>query len=1371
MSLKVKFAIILGLTALCAWEVWPPQKKIKLGIDLEGGTSLLYQIDTTGYTPSPGNTAAQEMIRILQQRIDPAGNAGLVWRAHGSDRVEIQMPLASKESRQLRETYQQAKDKLSDYNLDLRKVREALIQKTGTSVEEYRTQRSDAFTTIAKLPPQLGLLEAYGNAHDDLVQEEARWNQELEKEEKLTNTLTEAKIRAEDTDYLYQQWEKLDDPNRTAEIERIAGADKKEIQQTLREYIVARAEQEETRDAIFKDIEAADGIEAKDGLKTTKDKAWQAIQDQIFDPRNLEIALDQEKKQKREEGIKNLKERYPDLASQGLYQAVVEAYEPYSKIKDRLDDPEDLKRKLQGAGVLEFRIIPSEQELANAGVIVAQKKEKLEQDGPLKANAEGDQKYVWQEIKNPSDPENPDDRRGFRERNSDGVPLVIGTYLGTKYVLAANQPNETMLHETGPGAWKLSNSRPTSDQWNRPAVGFSFNQSGTGKFWELTKAHKNRPLGIFLDEEAISAPNINTPIFQSGIIEGDYSADEVQDMVDKLNAGSLPARLSDQPISENSIDATIGKDNLVAGLKAGLFGLIAVAVFMLIYYKFAGTLADLALFLNLLIIMGVMAFSRATFTMPGIAGLILTIGMAVDANVLVFERIREEQNRGSSLRMAIQNGYGRALRTIMDANITTFVTALILYLLASEEVKGFALTLMIGIVTSMFTALFVTRSVFDLAITKRWLQKNIKMLQIVKHPKVDWMRARPVFWVVSGLLVASAWAVFLGRDEEKNSKYSIEFTGGTSIRVLLNEEGKTLGRSDVERLVREAGAGYPQIENARVQEILHDDDRKEFEIVTVETNRLKVPLLRAAGSGITAEALEKEIQTAAAQAQDPRRMGKAIVVSGEAPNQFMLETSQTNQNKVREVLDLALVSLSPLETGDRTEEGDAKKVILKAKEGKSLTLDAVQTAVQKAMIEMGYNISDQDLVVAGASSQEFIFRSPVKQEDSLDRLLDIVMINLADVQYDSDGMVTDPIVNNAVTKALDGKLDIMESLSITNTDQVQAQEITDELIQQKPYLLEYKEGVFLSARFGANHTETLARLKERFDRRRTASDFREYGDDPYEVFAPNNPLDVKENTTLLSGVEIAVIPRALIQGGAEVEPKVFTDTKVKWVTETLNRQTSLPQVTQIDPSVGAKSRTDAIVAIVFSLLAIIIYIWVRFGTMRFGIAAVAALVHDVSIAMGMVAASAWLADTAIGKALLISDFKIDLPMIAGFLTVIGYSLNDTIVVFDRVRENRGKLATLSANLINNSINQTISRTILTSVTTLVVLIVMYIWGGAGLRGFNYVLIIGVLVGTYSSIGIATPLLYGAQSEAQKAKETKSVGVGRKKSGPATPLES
>jgi len=1359
MSLKVKFAIILGLTALCAWEVWPPQDKLKLGIDLEGGTSLLYQIDTTGYTPSPGNTAAQEMIRILRQRIDPGNKAGLVWRAHGSDRIEIQMPLATEESRTLRQEFQDKKEQLLQYNLDIRKVREALIQPADvTDDQEYRTGRSKQFAEIAELEKQLELLEALGTAHDALRVGEERLAKALKSEEAITQKLTQAKIYQPAVE-LYIQWNELDDPNRQAEIERIAGKEKKEIQNDLRTYIEVRSEQDNAREAIFKDTDDAKG------LKTQKEKAWADVEALNFDPRALDIVLELSDKA-RETELKTLEERYRHLALKGehgetgLLRQVADAYEPYADIKDRLDDPEDLKRKLRGAGVLEFRIVPSQQDVAAAGVNVEQRKEQLEQEGPIKASGE---KYVWRVIKNPQDPSKPDERGKFREFNSDGIPLVIGKYLGVKYVLVSNLPDETMVHETGPGAWKLRNSRPDTDQWNKPAVGFSLNQSGTGRFFDLTKAHKGRLLGIFLDDEAISAPNINTPIFQRGIIMGDFSPQEVQDMVDKLNAGSLPARLSDQPISENTIGPTMGHDNLAAGLKAGIFGLIAVAVFMLIYYMFAGILAAVALFLNLLIITGVMAFSRATFTMPGIAGLILTIGMAVDANVLVFERIREEQNRGSSLRMAIQNGYGRALRTIMDANITTFVTALILWMLASEEVKGFALTLMIGIVTSMFTALFVTRAVFDLATTKRWLKNKLKMLQIVKHPKVDWMRARPVFWTISALLIVGAWSVFLGRDEEKNSKYSIEFTGGTNIHVVLNEAGKDMDRAQVEEKVRQAGAGYPQIENARVQQVLREDDRKEFEIVTTETNRLKMPLTRTEGSGISAAQLQSEIQSAAHEAQDPRRMGKATVIDGDQPNTFMLETSQTNRNKVREVLDKALVSLSPLETGGMTEEGNETKITFQTKEGKSLTADAVQKAVQAAMAELGYTFSQQDSLEKGSSDRQFVLRTPLKQKRVLERMSELTMIQLADVQYDSDNIDIDTIVNDAVLKALEGMLDVTESLEVDQND-LQAKIIDDELIQQKPYLLDSKDGVFLQARFGANRTETLERLIDRFNRIRTSGEFQQYGDDKIQLFAAGNPFDAdtKEAKEVpLAEVEIAVIPWEMIQGGGEVDMAQFQAETVRMVDDTLNRQTSLPQVTQIDPSVGAKSRNDAIVAIVFSLIAIIIYIWVRFGTMRFGIAAVAALVHDVSIAMGMVAASAWLSETAIGKALLISDFKIDLPMIAGFLTVIGYSLNDTIVVFDRIRENRGKLATLSANLINNSINQTLARTILTSVTTLVVLVVMYIWGGAGLRGFNYVLIIGVLVGTYSSIGIATPLLYGARAETKKVKEPKSVGLGRR----------
>jgi SecD/SecF fusion protein len=186
-------------------------------------------------------------------------------------------------------------------------------------------------------------------------------------------------------------------------------------------------------------------------------------------------------------------------------------------------------------------------------------------------------------------------------------------------------------------------------------------------------------------------------------------------------------------------------------------------------------------------------------------------------------------------------------------------------------------------------------------------------------------------------------------------------------------------------------------------------------------------------------------------------------------------------------------------------------------------------------------------------------------------------------------------------------------------------------------------------------------------------------------------------------------------------------------------ETSLPRVTQIDPSVGGEQKTRALIAIFLSLSAIVAYVWVRFGNVRYGLTAIAALVHDVAITLGAVTACTYLADKAIGQFLLIGDFKIDLAMIAAFLTLIGYSLNDTIVVFDRIRENRHK-AQLTTQTITNSINQTVSRTIMTSVTTFVVILVMYIFGGQGLRGFTFAIGFGVIIGTYSSIAIAAPLL-------------------------------
>jgi SecD/SecF fusion protein len=185
---------------------------------------------------------------------------------------------------------------------------------------------------------------------------------------------------------------------------------------------------------------------------------------------------------------------------------------------------------------------------------------------------------------------------------------------------------------------------------------------------------------------------------------------------------------------------------------------------------------------------------------------------------------------------------------------------------------------------------------------------------------------------------------------------------------------------------------------------------------------------------------------------------------------------------------------------------------------------------------------------------------------------------------------------------------------------------------------------------------------------------------------------------------------------------------------------SLQKVTQFGKQVASQAQNQAGLALVFAMVAITIYIWVRFGTLRYGLGAVVALAHDVSVMVGAVAVGYFVSLTPIGKLLGIQDFKIDLTMIAAILTLVGYSVNDTIVVFDRIRENRGKLSSVSAALVNASINQTLSRTLLTSLTVIFVLAVLYAAGGQGIHGMSYALLVGVIVGTYSSIAIASPLL-------------------------------
>ena len=253
----------------------------------------------------------------------------------------------------------------------------------------------------------------------------------------------------------------------------------------------------------------------------------------------------------------------------------------------------------------------------------------------------------------------------------------------------------------------LDGATATFDQNNRPAVSFVLNSNGARRFGKVTGENIGRPFAIILDGKVVSAPTIQSQIFGNGQITGDFSVAETNELALVLRAGALPAPLI--ILEERSIGPGLGADSIAAGKFAAVIGLVLVAIYMLLSYGFFGGLAVVALAINIILIVAALSALQATLTLPGIAGIVLTMGMAVDANVLVFERIREELSKGRSAIAAIDSGYQRAISTIIDSNLTTLFAALFLYIFGSGPIKGFAVTLGLGITTSMFTAVMVTR--------------------------------------------------------------------------------------------------------------------------------------------------------------------------------------------------------------------------------------------------------------------------------------------------------------------------------------------------------------------------------------------------------------------------------------------------------------------------------------------------------------------------------------------------------------------------------------------------------------------------------------------------------------------------------------
>lgn len=695
-----------------------------------------------------------------------------------------------------------------------------------------------------------------------------------------------------------------------------------------------------------------------------------------------------------------------------------------------------------------------------------------------------------------------------------------------------------------------------------PEVVFTMRPEGAKHMQLLTDKYKassardsGRQLGVVFNNRLFSAPNIQSTISDRGQITfgHDLSPEsreriqtEVRDLIAVMHAGVLPATLSEKPVTKMVTGPTLGADTIRKGKNAIMWGGIIVLLFMIFYYGFAGFIATFAVLMNLCLIMAAMIAMRAAFTLPGLAGLVLTVGMAVDANVLIFERIREELNGGAALRMAIRNGYQRAFTAIFDSNITTMLTAWILYLVGSEQIKSFAVTLFLGVLFSMFTATYVCRIIFQSCEKANWISKNcisplIPGVKPFGRPNIDFFTLGKKTYLISVAIIVIGLIAVVIRGK---GVFDVDFVGGVEIQTVFTEP---IDVADVRANLKE----LPDLSVSELS-LAKDRDGNPVAANTCYTISASCPTDREA------EQFRVEVEELLKQ----NFAGKLRHYSMEFSVGEVEQVTPTGATTAKPQITVAVTTNPPL----------SREVVL------------------------GYF------------------------EDALPE--------------DSD--LTFDVTNEKYQAGSDAAAE--EWNVVFNTEDAGAVESVSKAAQK---------AVAEQSAFEASNT--------------------------------------------------------------------------------------------VGSSVAGYARTQGVLAILGSLVCIIAYLWFRFRHAVFGLSAVVGLIHDVCFTLGLVALSYWLA--AYLAFLGVMQFKIGLSTVAAFLTLIGYSLNDTIVLFDRIREVRGKSEALTKDIINKATNQTFSRTILTSLTTLFAVLVLYIFGGAGIHTFAFAMLIGVIVGTYSSIFICAPFLY------------------------------
>ncbi len=1170
--------ILLALTALALWAIIPPSEKIRLGKDLRGGVSLVYHV---GIGPDDPSDTLGKVITAVRERLDPNGILEIAITPQGSDRIEITMPLPSDSIKALRDEYKQELSSLERVSVN----ESALAQVMALPGEERQARLRE----IAGLAP--------GEEPTDA--EKAR----LERLSEMADLYDAA--RAASAEYAEAEHDLTSIRNQIATLEASGLPSDDPMLSSLKENVLPEAQKR-----------ASDAAVAAAPADLAYDKAKQAFLAESISPGRVERALSLSDEplvfsvgggrvetvaSPRQQALTELRESHPQMA--GTLDEVVAAWQRYKSQAKTFDDPADIKRLLRSAGVLSFRITVDQGSFPDAEVAAA--RDELQRLGPRNTSVDDVRWYKINKLNGWVD-----DYERFQAMQANpqgyfaGMGYIVEEYQGEYYMLCWDRRGLRLTQADG--EWAVASAYQSADQQGRPAIAFTMDTLGAPKLGSLTENNVGKKMAVLLDDEVYTAPTLQSRISSQGQITGQFDPDELQYIIKVLNAGALKQKLSRDPISENQIAPTLGADNLQMGEFAGVVAFCVIAAFMIVYYFGFGFVAVVALAFNTLFLLAAMALNHYAFTLPGIAGVILTFGQAVDANVLVYERMREEFNRGADLKTALRLGYSKALSAIVDGNVTTLIVCVVLGYVGTPEIRGFAITLGIGIATTLFAQLYLTRWIYSVMTDVfGWrkgsmLARAIPAIDRALTPRIDWMRLRFVSYTIT--LVLTLLGVVMVVTQGKNL-LSHEFMGGTAVTLVFKEDpatGKemTMERPAVEKRIKDYA------------ETLGPDD----------------PL--------------RKLATADVLAENPEAGG---ISASRFRVKTLVQDAELLQSRLAELFKDELEVTPPLGFEHQA--------------ARSLSEAPVYPVLSSSL------------------------------GDSIER----------------------PEVRIGVQEFYGGVAVVLDDLSTP---------------------------------------VSVRDLEGRIERRRAQPDYSSTGLRQVRV-------------VVLDGTEDAVRSAAVLVKDPNLS---FFDDEARWKVEVaqtewnvvqsaLTEPATLASVESFGSAIAETFRSTAIIALLMSSLGVTIYLWVRFGSALYSIAALATTLHDCLVAVGLVALASVIYDKAPEAAgfLKLQPFKFDLNLVTAVMTILGYSLNDTIIVLDRIRENRGKLPYASRQVINDSINETISRTVITSGTTLLAVIALYILGGESLRVFSFTLLIGIGIGTYSSIAVASPLVWVKSADKRATK--------------------